>query len=127
MATEGTKLQVNFKTPDGSLINVYASDAADLEKQLTTIQDTASLIASVSASLGTTSAVATVTTIAGGTVISQPSQQVAQSASYGNNSCKHGARTQRNGVNAKTGKPWVGYFCPTPKGTPDQCDPVFTN
>lgn len=25
----------------------------------------------------------------------------------------------------KFGKPYVGYFCPTPKGTPDQCKPVF--
>jgi len=126
MATEGTKLQVNFKTPDGTLINIYAANQADLEAQLTAIQDTASLIASVGSSLGTSSAVATVAAVAGGTVVSAP-VAAAPAVSYGNNACKHGARTQRNGTNAKTGKPWVGYFCPTPKGTPDQCDPVFTN
>lgn len=38
-------------------------------------------------------------------------------------SCNHGAMTPRTGSGAKG--PWKGYFCPTPKGTPDQCSPVF--
>lgn len=37
--------------------------------------------------------------------------------------CKHGARVQRTGVSARG--PWTAYFCPTPKGTPDQCKPNF--
>ncbi len=31
--------------------------------------------------------------------------------------------TKRQGNGAKG--PWKGYMCPTPKGTADQCDPVF--
>ena len=31
----------------------------------------------------------------------------------------------REGVSQKTGKQWKGYFCPTPKGAPDQCAPQF--
>lgn len=39
--------------------------------------------------------------------------------------CKHGEMTYRTGVSQKTGKAWKGYFCPTPKGTPDQCSPEW--
>jgi hypothetical protein len=38
--------------------------------------------------------------------------------------CIHGERTRREGFSTKTNKPWVGYFCPLPKGQP-QCPPEF--
>lgn len=38
-------------------------------------------------------------------------------------SCQHGDMIFRSG--SKNGKTWKGYFCPTPKGTPDQCAPEF--
>lgn len=41
-------------------------------------------------------------------------------------SCIHGPRTRREGV-GKNGRPYVGWFCSTPKGTPDQCSPSFGN
>lgn len=57
----------------------------------------------------------------------QPAQQYAPAAPAagipGAPSCHHGARTRRTGTNARGA--WVGYFCPSPKGTPDQCSPVF--
>jgi hypothetical protein len=37
--------------------------------------------------------------------------------------CNHGPRTRRAGTNQRG--PWVGWFCPSPKGTPDQCKPDF--
>lgn len=37
--------------------------------------------------------------------------------------CVHGQRVRRSGSSAKGD--WVGYFCPTPKGTADQCSPNF--
>lgn len=39
--------------------------------------------------------------------------------------CKHGAMNHRTGTNKNNGAPWSGYFCPSPKGTPDQCPPQF--
>ena len=54
------------------------------------------------------------------TYLQQPAAAVA-----GAKHCKHGAMVARSGTSAKTGKPWNGYFCPSPKGTPDQCDPEF--
>lgn len=38
-------------------------------------------------------------------------------------SCHHGVMTKRKGEGAKG--PWKAFMCPSPKGTPDQCDPVF--
>lgn len=39
--------------------------------------------------------------------------------------CAHGPRTPRagNGTNG----PYKAWFCPTPKGTPGQCSPIFLN
>lgn len=39
--------------------------------------------------------------------------------------CVHGDMTPRTGSGAKG--PWRGWFCPTPKGTPDQCKAIFIN
>ena len=50
-APDSTKFQVNFKLADGTLVNIYAQDSGELESSLTTIQDTAALIHSVSQSL----------------------------------------------------------------------------
>ena len=70
MATEGTKFQVNFKLADGTLINIYAATSAELEGQLTTIQDTAALIGSVSAALGNAGNVRNAVASLGATVVS---------------------------------------------------------
>lgn len=37
--------------------------------------------------------------------------------------CAHGPMVYRSGN--KGGKAWGGHFCPTPKGAPDQCPPVW--
>ncbi len=38
-APESTKFQVNFKAPDGTLINLYAANKEELEALLSTAQD----------------------------------------------------------------------------------------
>lgn len=38
--------------------------------------------------------------------------------------CSHGEMQFKSGT-SKQGKPWKGFFCPTPKGTSDQCDAQF--
>lgn len=37
--------------------------------------------------------------------------------------CKHGPRIKRTGTSAKG--PWTAWFCPQPKGSPDQCKAEF--
>lgn len=40
-----------------------------------------------------------------------------------NPQCAHGERTFREGDGPKGH--WKAWFCPTPKGTPDQCSPEW--
>lgn len=37
--------------------------------------------------------------------------------------CPHGARTLYNGT--KNGRAYTAFFCPLPKGHPDQCQPIW--
>jgi hypothetical protein len=120
MATEGTKFQVNFKLADGTLINIYATDSTELETGLATIQDSAALINSVSASLTSAGAVRALAQGLGAT----PVAASAQSSVIEEGHCKHGKlvyRTSKPGA----AKEWKGWFCPSPQGTPDQCAPKF--
>jgi hypothetical protein len=142
MATEGTKFQVNFKLADGTLINIYAADATEFETSLATIQDSAALINSVSASLTSAGAVRALAAGLGATPVAAPAPVYAAPAvqpvyapaqpDYGAHQqvqipeghCKHGALVWRE---SKPGAPkaWKGWFCPSAKGTPDQCEPKF--
>jgi hypothetical protein len=38
--------------------------------------------------------------------------------------CAHGAR-EFKAAKPGSGKNWTAWFCPTPKGTPDQCPAIF--
>lgn len=40
-----------------------------------------------------------------------------------NRKCRHGDMKYRNGTSSKG--PWSGWFCPKPKGDPDQCKAIF--
>ena len=119
-APADTKLQVNFKTSDGTLINLYAVSSAELESQLTAIQDVATLIASTSQALGSSAGTAYVAQAFNATQVAS----AAPAAPIAEGSCKHGALVWRE---SKPGAPkaWTGWFCPSPKGTPDQCEPKF--
>jgi hypothetical protein len=58
----------------------------------------------------------------------QPAQTQAPAASQGDGRmCAHGQMVMRSGFNAQKQQAWTGYFCPTPKGTPNQCKAQFIN
>jgi hypothetical protein len=122
-APETTKLQVNYKLADGTLVNIYAVDVKDLETSLNDIAMNASLIRATATDLGSApaSAVNMVQQQMGGQVVSQsaPSSTVIEEGN-----CKHGKLVYRT---SKPGAPkeWKGWFCPSPQGTPDQCAPKF--
>jgi hypothetical protein len=117
-ASENTKFQVNFKSPDGTLINLYAASKEELEALLTTAQDFAPLIGSVSQSLGGSTYSAPVRNSAAPSSVPKPTVQEGQAPT-----CSHGAMTFREGVSAKG--PWKGWMCPAPKGAPNKCDAIF--
>lgn len=53
----------------------------------------------------------------------QPQQPPVQQGGPPAPQCAHGAMTPRSGT--KNGKAWSAHFCPTAKGTPGQCEPVW--
>ena len=128
MASDGVKFQVNFKTAGGTLINVYAESVVDGIATMNEMAGAADLIRTIEAAFGGAAAPAPV---AIAPVVQFPTQPQAApvtptgfgATSDGGRQCVHGAMTYRTGNGAKG--PWQAYFCPTPKGTPGQCDPQF--
>jgi hypothetical protein len=118
-APESTKFQVNFKAPDGTLINLYAANKEELEALLSTAQDFSALIGSVSQSFSGARVAAPVPSAA--PVASAPAPTIAPVGS--GNFCKHGPMAYKEGVSAKG--PWKGYMCSAPKGATDKCQTIW--
>jgi hypothetical protein len=121
----GANFQVSSKLNDGRIFVIAADTFADFKTHLTDVlgpEGVDKVLGTMATSLeGAPSfeqAVSNVTAaIPGASPVSTPS-----TAPVGR-SCKHGPMTKRSGSSAKG--PWKGYMCPTPKGTPDQCEPTF--
>jgi hypothetical protein len=119
--TDGIKTQLNFKTSAGTLVNVYlySYDEAEIKQALESIANVTPEIQAVETLYN---AQGVLRDALGATPVEQSAVKSAP-ASSGSKACKHGEMTFRNGTSAKG--PWKGYFCPSPKGTPDQCEPQF--
>lgn len=124
-APDSTKLQANFKLADGTLLNIYASSQAELEAQLTTLQDVAELIKSTSTALGSAGNFAYAAKAFSATpVVDTPPFNSAPASTGAEQQCKHGTMSLRSGVNAQ-GKAWKGLMCALPKGAPNKCETVW--
>jgi len=144
-ASADTIVQVNFKTPKGTLINVYGKDEAAFDYALAIIQDRIAVIAEVEQQLSGSSVVANalplapvqpaasagvapvaeapIAAAAWGAAAAAPAAPPAAFAAAAGKNCAHGPMTARSGTSARG--PWKAYMCPTPKGTPDQCKAQF--
>jgi hypothetical protein len=130
-APDSTKLQANFKLPDGTLINIYATSQAELEAQLTTVQDVAELIKSTALALGSAGNVAHAAKALNATpVVDTPPFNSAPATpggaqdvrdKYGNlwiynhpqaPECARGKMVLKHGTAQATGKPYKGWFDP---------------
>jgi hypothetical protein len=123
-APESTKFQVNFKSPDGTLVNLYAANKEELEALLTTAQDFSALIGSVSQAFSGSNRAASLPSSAG-QVEQFPFKPAASAPAEGGHTCRHGAMGFREGVGAKG--PWKGWMCGSPKGTPqaEKCPTIW--
>lgn len=119
-APSDTKFQVNYKLPDGTLINLYATNIKELETGLNDLSMVSALIKSTTAELGGSSANAIAAQLGATVTAVTPSGAPAQSAG---NTCKHGAMAYKTGTSSKG--TWQGWMCPTPKGAPDKCDTIW--
>ena len=123
----GANFQVSSKLNDGRIFVVAADTFADFKSHLTDVlgpegvdKVLGTMASSIEGAPSYEQAVSNVTATLGATPVAPVSTP--STAPVGRN-CKHGPMTKRSGNSAKG--PWKGYMCPTPKGTPDQCDPVF--
>jgi hypothetical protein len=123
----GANFQVSSKLNDGRIFVVAADTFADFKSHLTDVLGPEGvdkvlgiMASSIEGAPSYEQAVSTVTATLGATPVAPVSTP--STAPVGRN-CKHGPMTKRSGSSAKG--PWKGYMCPTPKGTPDQCDPIF--
>ena len=119
-APESTKFQINYKLADGTLVNLYATNQAELEASLASIADLSTLINTTGSALGATAqstngAVAYAKKTLGATAVSAPSGDAPD--------CKHGTMSFRSGQGTKG--PWKGWMCAAPKGATDKCDTVW--
>ena len=116
---EGTKVQANFKIGN-DLFNVYANSMVEFVDLLAELEESGiTAIHSVQSKLTGAHAVVS----AGASANPVPSSPPASFTSAATKQCVHGDMVARSGSNAKG--PWKGWMCPTPKGTADQCEPVF--
>ena len=122
MSVEGTKFQVNYKLPDGTLINLYAKDVKDLEVGLTDLAMVSTLIKTTGRELLGGASAPTATAVAA--QFNEPQAQPVAVQSNGQaHTCRHGEMAFRSGTSAKG--PWKGYMCAAPKGAPDKCDTIW--
>jgi predicted RNase H-like HicB family nuclease len=115
---------VNVKTTKGTIVTARGDSAEELMNNIEAL---------IKQGAGDNSAIDTVVASLGGTVVSEtpttgfapvpPPPSAAAPTSAGQVSCSHGPMIGRKGNGAKG--EWKGYFCPTPKGTPDQCQPQW--
>ena len=114
-ANQDTAIQVNYKLPDGTLVNVYGKDQAHLEALLTSVSDLATLITATATQLGANQTPA-------GNIANMKVQLGAQEVSA-DKQCKHGAMSLKTGTSAKG--PWKAWMCAAPKGATDKCEPIW--
>ena len=113
--------QVNIKKENGSLINLVGYEHTDEEydKVMRTFSNNYSKIEAVENIVNIKNVLKETL---GATPVEQPRTQ--SSPNDGAKTCKHGEMQFRKSK-PDAPKPWKGYFCPSPKGTPDQCEPQF--
>ena len=118
-APDSTKFQINYKLPDGTLINLYATDVRELESGLTDLAMVSALITSTADTFRGSGPTASVPSAAPS--VNRLDDRVNPPSG---NVCKHGSMTYREGVNAQ-GKAWKGYMCNAPKGATDKCQAIW--
>lgn len=132
--SENWKIQVSPKLPDGTLVNLRAESADEMDRLLRFVEHKAQDITATAALLTGASNAAragltSTTTATSGFVQNAPVApwDTPAPAPQAQNAptCQHGQRVFKSG----TGKrgPWTAWMCPTAQGTPGQCDPIWGN
>ena len=119
-ANENTMFQVNIKTPNGSLINLYAASVTELDEQVDAMIDRVSSVVALETAFAATGMVARSVSVA------PPAEQRAAQAAYnaapapaaGGPNCNCGipAKLVPGGISKTTGKPYKAFYaCSQPR------------
>lgn len=121
-APDTTAYQANFKTPNGTLINVYADNGAEFGELLEGLEDHVAKIAALESTLAAAGTAARLPLAAPSQQPAQPAPQQAPPAqAWGNppaeqqqqgHLCDHGEpmRLVAAGVSKATGKPYPAFY-----------------
>ena len=123
--------QVSSKLSDGRIFLIAGNTADEFKINLTQILGDVgaeNLISTMATSLEGPSmsyetAVGNLAQGLGATPEPNTKQTFTPSTGPSGRTCKHGEMTKRTGAGAKG--PWKAFMCPSPKGTPDQCEPAW--
>lgn len=131
------KVVVTLKQGNGyeaPWIVIHAADVLDAKSQLREVashaltDDVSKVAAIFAASRNAVPVAPRPQAPQGGYQQAPPQQQYQQPTQQGGGgdgrACHHGQMVFKTGTN-KFGKPYQAYFCPSPKGTPDQCRATF--
>lgn len=128
MPAEDVKLQVNYKTTSGDLINLYASDEDEMAEMLESFGRLAGKVAEIGTLLRTASGASQALTPAASPAqsfqIPQQAPAPSQESFNGSPTCAHGKPMKLKQSKAGAQRAWTAWFCDTPQGTPDQCKPI---
>jgi hypothetical protein len=117
--------QVSSKLPDGRIFVIGGDTFENFAKNVGAIMGAVpaeELLSTMASSLEGSSAATAAPSAPTPTVPNGFSPAPSAPASSGK-VCKHGEMTKRTGSGPKG--PWKAFMCPSPKGTPDQCEPVW--
>jgi len=126
-APEDWQFQVSPKLADGTLINVRARSAVEFAQNIELLKGCVPSMVSMMRTLSTELGRAGEDLMAAAVETVQQGMTGAQVVDGSNQyTCKHGSRVLRTNKPGSETK-WTAYFCPTERGTPDQCPPVFVH
>mgnify|MGYP006921315564 CR=1 FL=1 len=120
-ATQGIAYQANFKTPAGTLLNIYAENGGDFADQLDAFPEFLAKIVAIESQIVPASVVAQHVPVAAPAM--QPPQPAPAPAQGDEHLCNCGIpmRFVQAGVSKATGKPYRAFYaCAQPRG--QQCD-----
>ena len=120
-ATQGIAYQANFKTPAGTLLNIYAENGGDFADQLDAFPEFLAKIVAIESQIVPASTVAQHVPVAA--PAQQPPQPAAPAATGDEHICNCGLpmRFVPAGVSKASGKPYRAFYaCSGPRG--QQCD-----
>lgn len=123
----GTIFTVRGDTYQEFVSNVNAAIDASVEVPIGMLESSlvaSGAVANIATALGGTPMPVADVAPAGFAPVPPPvAAPVAVAAGSAGRQCIHGPMTKREG----TGQwgPYKAYYCPTPKGTPDQCKPIY--